>query len=487
MTPLKIHPAAATYGGYMLKLLTMLFLIVPALSLASPKKIKLKVGKTEQIKLNAFAKEINLNKDKVVKIHRGSDNSVLLVEAVGKGSVAMEVIKENGEKDTFDIDISPKSSQGAIIAAIKEKLSLISTLKIRTYKGKLYLSGNIRQASSVALIQSLKKKYPGVIVDGTERSVSRPAIVVESINRSLRKNGINSVQARSYGRYIHLVGGARDKLERDLSMKLAKTIDSRVIDSMSEEVKTAPSVKIDVMFVEVSKSDKTRFGLKGEPLPDASTSLATGVLALKNGHTGPISWQVSDLNFFLEMIKTSGRSRVLSQPTLVSRSGEKSKFHSGGTFYMESVQNVDGKKEIVVTPIDHGIELEIESHSDHLGQISAKIKTSVKDIVEAKIEGGLPSLAVNKVDTSVTIKDGQSILLSGLTKKRETKEMSKVPGLGDIPVVGEMFKSRKFESEEVELVVLVTMSLTNPSNDNVSAAKGIWDHAGRDVKFNIFD
>ena len=64
--------------------------------------------------------------------------------------------------------------------------------------------------------------------------------------------------------------------------------------------------------------------------------------------------------------------------------------------------------------------------------------------------------------------------------------MSKVPGLGDIPVVGEMFKSRKFETEEVELVVLVTMSLTNPSEDNVSAAKGIWDHAGRDVKFNIF-
>ncbi|MCO4792368.1 MAG: type II and III secretion system protein [Bacteriovoracaceae bacterium] len=471
----------------MIKSILVFIFMLTLTTNAFAKDISIQRGESQEIQLTDFVKVIDLSKDKIVSISKGKDKSIIIVQAKRRGKVTMKVTLNNNKTEEFSIKVTPRPSSTKA-RKVRKELKGIEGLKIEIVGSKVYLSGRITNKKANQLIQKSKRQYPGIIVDGTERFLSKPQIIVETVNRTLEKSGIEGIRARNYGKYLFLVGSPMDNLQKNLALKLARTIDRTIVDSMSKDTSTAPSIKIEVMFVEVTKSDLLTIGLKNPPIGgDNAIALAKGVQSHSNFSSGPINWVLNDFTFFLEMIRTSGTSRVLSQPLLVSRSGEKAEFHSGGTFYMESVQNVDGKKEIVINPVNHGIELNILPKVDKLGNIDANLNASVTDVVEAKIAGGLPSLAVSKISTAVTIKDGQSILISGLSKTRNSKEVSKVPLLGDVPVLGELFKSRKFEDENIELMVLVTMKVVKPSKESLSAAKGLWDHASRDVKFSIFD
>src|SRR5690606_32229989 len=148
---------------------------------------------------------------------------------------------------------------------------------------------------------------------------------------------------------------------------------------------------------------------------------------------------------------------------LISRSGEKAKFNSGGTvFYQVSTSTPSGLAANYL-PIEYGIDLGIEPLIDRLGQIDTKITTRVADLGERASETAPPSITESKVETAVTIKNGQSILLSGLINKKESKSVTRVPLLADIPIVGELFKKREITKKEVELLILVTINRVDGS------------------------
>src|SRR5690606_22246591 len=127
---------------------------------------------------------------------------------------------------------------------------------------------------------------------------------------------------------------------------------------------------------------------------------------------------------------------VLSNPKIVSRSGQQANFHSGGTFWLNpGTKSGEGGAVVSETiQVDYGIKLAVLPKIDPLGQIDTAITTSIIDI-GARIAGN-ESITKSEVTTSVTVKDGQSILLSGLVRKTNKKKVDRVPLLADIPLVG---------------------------------------------------
>jgi pilus assembly protein CpaC len=103
----------------------------------------------------------------------------------------------------------------------------------------------------------------------------------------------------------------------------------------------------------------------------------------------------------------------------------------------------------------------------------------------------VPGLRVREVKTSVTVRDGETIVLSGLYNSAEDKEVSKVPLLGHIPVLGELFKSRSFVEHKTELAIYVTPRLISPEGERekemIEGARKLYDDAGDSVSFSLFD
>ena len=163
------------------------------------------------------------------------------------------------------------------------------------------------------------------------------------------------------------------------------------------------------------------------------------------------------LNAQLNLMEQQGSAVILAQPTLSTRSGSKASFLAGGEFPY-SVSNLSGT---TIVFKKYGITLNIEPRVDHNGTIRAKIMSEVSDIDTSINSPAGPALRTRRTETEFNVKAGGTIVLSGLLKRDASTTIDKIPLLGDIPVLGALFRSKRFQNNETELVVFVTPSVVN--------------------------
>jgi pilus assembly protein CpaC len=159
--------------------------------------------------------------------------------------------------------------------------------------------------------------------------------------------------------------------------------------------------------------------------------------------------------------------RILAEPTLVAMSGEDASFLAGGEFPVPIAQNSSGTgTTITVEYKEYGIRLKF--HPTVLGEnvIRLSIAPEVSELSDAGaviIQGfSIPSIVTRKAQTTLELKSGQTFAMAGLINHTATGRNSRIPGLGDLPVLGAMFRSVRYENDETELVVMVKASLVNP-------------------------
>ena len=186
-----------------------------------------------------------------------------------------------------------------------------------------------------------------------------------------------------------------------------------------------------------------------------------------------------------------GHQRILSQPRLLCASGEKAEFTAGGELpILAATQNqfaVEFKK--------FGIILQVTPTARPGGLISTDVYAAVSDVdrsLSVRANGfDVPGLRLREVRTSVAVQDGETIVLSGLFSYDEAKEVSKVPLLGSIPILGELFKSRQFIDRKTQLAIYVTPRLVSPGSERVQemidGARKLYREASSSVSFNLFD
>jgi pilus assembly protein CpaC len=455
--------------------------------------LEVAVGETTTLSLDDLAESINLSDAGIVEVAKGRNKATILITGKLAGETTVTVRLKSGKTETYRAIVSDPAAFQKRLALIKSNLSSQPGLSVVQKGGKIFVSGKVKTRGSLQALATVKAQFPGLIVDATDKDLPEANSVITTINRVLSENDISNIQSHAYGKIYVLEGTPKNKSERELALRIARMIQPEVEDRMSEGGSAAPSVSIEVMFVEVEKKNDLKFGLKGTEMvngvqtPKSYNGLAKGSLNPTTGSRGKLNWQVGPLTAFLELIQTTSSSRVLSNPQLVARSGTNAEFHSGGTFFLETTKVQDGNRETTLHEVKYGIELNILPLLDRLGQIDAKIETKVSDLGAPKYAENLPSLTIASVKTAVTIRDGQSILLSGLVNKKNRKTVERVPLLADIPVIGELFKSRKFDDEEVELLILVTINRVAGSEGNNPAGQKLWNKSSRDVEFSVFD
>jgi pilus assembly protein CpaC len=174
-------------------------------------------------------------------------------------------------------------------------------------------------------------------------------------------------------------------------------------------------------------------------------------------------------NLAIDAAKENGLAKILAEPTLTTLTGEEAEFLSGGEFPIPVPQ---GNQGITVEFREFGVELKFLPVVLGSGNINVKLNIAVSELINSNSIGIksddttssfiVPSLAKRSAMATVELQEGQTIAIAGLLSENLREVVTKFPGLGEIPVLGALFRSQEFVNNESELVIIVTPHLAKP-------------------------
>ncbi len=240
--------------------------------------------------------------------------------------------------------------------------------------------------------------------------------------------------------------------------------------SLPEERKTLLSY--DLKIIEISTGFSRQLGIRW---PD---SLGVKGAFSSAPETGSVFSLESNFEARLNLLMADGRARILANPKLVCESGESANFLAGGEIPI-----------VIVTPETrtvewktYGIILNLEPKMDLGNRIRTQITAEISTVDHASGTSGVPGFMTRRVTTHFSTPVGETVMLSGLVKSEMAKDVAKIPLLGQIPILGELFKSRAFRENRSELAIFITPAEIKDGSANELA---VWDERARREKESI--
>jgi pilus assembly protein CpaC len=317
---------------------------------------------------------------------------------------------------------------------------------------------------------------------------------VTSLRNTLDQSFPNSgVEVQAQEDKVTLVGVVPSAAIAEQMLKMAANFSKEVVNGL--QVAQPPrqrQVSLKVRFAEADRGKLSAFGINL-----FSTGATNTVGTVSTQQFGPTSlnnqnqsggslidrftqFNLSDLlNIFLfradinlgatiKLLQQNQVLQILAEPNLMAISGQPAHFLAGGEFPYPVVQNNGGAGFGTVTIVfkPYGVKLEFVGTIEENGNIRLKVAPEVSSLDYTNtitISGfTMPAIQTRRAETEIELKDGQSFGIAGLLDQRTTVQLSKVPGIGDIPILGELFKSRNVNKTNSELIVLVTPTIVDP-------------------------
>jgi pilus assembly protein CpaC len=302
-----------------------------------------------------------------------------------------------------------------------------------------------------------------------------------------------------------LTGRVNDMTKLDEAMRVATAYGDgkRVVNLL--RVTTPQQVMLEVKIAEVSKTLLDRFGLDyarmftsadgltsrvisgifggnpalvgkfsrnsaGGTVMGSAAAAVSGGSAAANATMNTASSGASLLGIDAE--KKDGLVRVLAEPNIMAISGQSASFLSGGKIFIPVAQTPQGLgTTITLEEKEFGVGLKFSPTVLDGSRVNLKLVSEVSELSQTgspfttvgNVTSILPSLTTRRVDTTVQLNDGQSFAVAGLIRNNVTETLKKFPGLGDVPILGMLFRSSEFQKDQTELVFIVTPRLVKPT------------------------
>jgi len=343
------------------------------------------------------------------------------------------------------------------------EIAIVTPLTDRTF----YVIGSKQGATGVALYNDAKQLVGTLDIEvGPDTRKLNQALA-----ESLKDSG---VQAKTANGRVVLSGKARNPAAAAKARNIAKQFDADAIDSTQVEGST--QVQLEVRFIEASRRKDKEFGIglfanKPNHFAAGTGGYITGAVtnSLISG-TLPFGQVIGNLlthglsvDVLVQALEQKGVARRLAEPNLVALSGDTASFLAGGEFPVpvaadDGRVSVEFKKfgvglDFTPTVLENGlINLQI---APEVSQIDPTTSVRFNDIE-------IPGLVVRRAKTTVELRDGQSFVLAGLLQSTGNYDLRKFPWLGDIPILGALFRSSSYRKSETDLVIIVTPRLVHP-------------------------
>lgn len=292
----------------------------------------------------------------------------------------------------------------------------------------------------------------------------------QSITALLPTSGIEAI---SIDGAIVLSGTVAQASEAENARRLATRFIGQGEEVINQIAVTAPNqVNLRVRFAEVSREDIKKFGFNWDALFTGDNFLLglttlnpiVGSSTLLSGNYTRGDFSVDGL---LDMLADDNLVTVLAEPNLTALSGETASFLAGGEFPIPVNQDADS---ITIEFREFGVGLSFTPTILSSNRINMNVRPEVSQLSDVGAvtfgEVQVPALTTRRAETTVELASGQSFAIAGLLQNSSRESIKKTPGVGDLPILGALFKSERFQRNETELVIIVTPYIVQPISDS---------------------
>ncbi len=368
---------------------------------------------------------------------------------------------------------------------------------------RLYVLGRSVGLTSISVVSDTGRLTAVIEVEVTQD--------VQAMSRALRQGVPEAtVRPRAVNGRVLLEGAVPDGPAAKRAEAIAgEFAPNSVTNALS--VSRSQQVMLEVRFVEVSRSAQRQLGVDWRVLGNR-VNVGTGPFLNQSASTGsgnsggiPVNLPNGDAPFgaalarvlsggvtadvLIRALEDRGLARRLAEPDLVALSGETANFLAGGEFPFPVISNASGGvPQIGVEFKKYGVGLAFTPTVLSQGVINLRIEPEVSSIDPTNViqigNVAIPSLIVRRANTTVELRDGQSFAIAGLFQTVEQRSQNQLPWVGQVPVLGALFRSASFQRDETDLVIIITPHLVKPLAPTQVARTPMDNRApGNDIDF----
>ncbi len=322
-------------------------------------------------------------------------------------------------------------------------------LRIMSNQNSILLSGRVSSASILDQILLIAEDFVPPEIETEDTRNVEDSINIESETttdekqREIEWTTESSIKAESSGNIRNLVevGGVHQVM-----------LEVTVAEVSRESLK-----RMGVDFSLVHEGGEFALGFLGSRI--GGSGAADGFFSLQTSRDRTLQW-----TSIFDMLQEEGLAEILAEPSLIALSGQTASFLAGGEFPVPILVG-DGER----TGVDwrsYGVELAFTPTVLNKDRIAINVVPVVSELDPGRgtdVFGSfVPATTVRRAETTVELGDGQSFAIAGLLSESSGEVISKFPGLGDLPILGSLFTSKRFQTEKTELVIMVTPRLVSP-------------------------
>lgn len=379
--------------------------------------LNISAGTGTMVRLSAPMSDLFISNDSVADVQVRSQNQ-LYIFGKGKGETTVYATDKSGR-----VVYAANVRVGTNISSVGEMLRAAmpdAQVEATPMNNLLLLTGTVASPEDAAEAQRLVQAYVG---DGTQVVTRLRTAVPLQVNLKVRIAEVNRTALKSIG----------------------------------------------VNLLSADATSGFKFGIgQGNPGDIATGKFNVTQLGTTLGAAGKLFGL--DLLGTLDLLTTDGLSTTLAEPNLTALSGETASFLAGGEFPIPISQGLGGA--VAVEYKSYGVALAFSPTVMADGRISMRVRPEVSELsAEGALRLGgfdIPALTTRRAETTVELGSGQSFMLAGLLKANNNNVISKAPFLGDLPILGTLFRSRNYRRQETELVIIVTPYLVRPINGKLA-------------------
>jgi pilus assembly protein CpaC len=418
--------------------------------------ISVTVNKSTVFRLAQKAKRVSMSQPQVADVIVVGP-SQLLINGKAVGTTSLIIFDEAGEVSNYDLVVGPD------IAALRSQLRTMfpeERVEISTSGPSLVLRGEVsnevvydRLLEVVATY--LPPKPPATITPSTSQSFTLGATPVAQISSSGTAFASGGTVAFVEENSITDERRWPDKKKIDgvIDLLVIKEFRQIELDVVVAEISTGKLREIGFDFAQAYKGVRSVSTIGSQAFGGIGSVATEGVTTLGAAATGAFSWVNGAYSIvaLYRMLQNKDIAQVLAQPRLVMKNGRSGSFLAGGEVPITTVTaNTFG---VIYKPF--GVKLDFVPTITLSDRIDLRVVPEVSEIAAGSVIGN-PSFKVRRTVSRVEMKEGESLIIGGLIDQQITKELTKFPFLGDIPILGALFRSTSFNNKESELMIIIT-------------------------------